>query len=271
MIDPQQRIKQLSPSGLKLLAQRLKKRDAGPILPRVVPAPAERYEPFPLTEVQQAYWVGRTDLFDLGNVASHAYLEIETGPLDPARFERALRKLIARHEMLRAIVLADGRQQILAEVSPYEVEIHDLRDLSTADAVARLAALRARMSHQVLPPDRWPLFEICHSLLPGGRGLLHLSFDILIGDIWSFQLLRRELDRFYLEPDLELPPLELSFRDYVLAQLAFERTPAFARALAYWHEQLADLPPAPELPVETARGTPARPQFRRRRATLASE
>jgi epothilone synthetase B len=271
MIDSQQRIKNLSPSALKLLAQRLGKRDAGPLLPRLVPAPGERHEPFPLTDVQQAYWVGRTDLFDLGNVASHAYLEIETGPLDAARFERALRRLIDRHEMLRAVILADGRQQILAQVPPYEVEIHDLRGLSTADAVTRLADLRARMSHQVLPPDRWPLFEICHSLLPGGRGLLHLSFDILIGDIWSFQLLRRELDQFYRLPDLDLPPLDLSFRDYVLAQLAFERTPAFARALAYWHEQLTDLPPAPELPVDTARGMPERPEFRRRRAALGRQ
>ncbi|MBW8879725.1 MAG: AMP-binding protein, partial [Acidobacteria bacterium] len=40
---------------------------------RLVPSPASRYEPFPLNDVQHAYWVGRTGAFDLGNVAAHGY------------------------------------------------------------------------------------------------------------------------------------------------------------------------------------------------------
>ena len=31
--------------------------------------PAARHEPFPLTDIQQAYWVGRSDAFELGNVS----------------------------------------------------------------------------------------------------------------------------------------------------------------------------------------------------------
>jgi epothilone synthetase B len=268
MVSLQEKIKDLSPERLKLLAQRLRGQEAQAEKLRVVPAPEERHLPFPLTEVQQAYWVGRTDLFDLGGVASHAYVEYTMGDLDVARLDRALRRLIDRHEMLRAVVLTDARQQILAQVPPYQTGVLDLRHRDAAEAAELLGALRARMSRQVRPADVWPLFEIHVTLLPQSRSLLHLSFDILIGDIWSFQTLQRDLERFYHQPDLELPPLELSFRDYVLAQAAFAATPAYRRSLDYWRERLPDLPPAPGLPLARNPSTLGAPRFRRRRASL---
>ncbi|MGC7260175.1 hypothetical protein RBA10_22565, partial [Mycobacteroides abscessus subsp. abscessus] len=45
-------------------------------LPVVRPDPAGRYEPFPLTDVQQAYWLGRT-ASTLGGVATHFYTELD--------------------------------------------------------------------------------------------------------------------------------------------------------------------------------------------------
>ena len=41
-------------------------------LPRVIPDPKVRYDPFPATDIQQAYLVGRTDAFGLGNVSCQA-------------------------------------------------------------------------------------------------------------------------------------------------------------------------------------------------------
>ena len=268
MVNPSERIKELSPDRLKLLARRLRKAEPRPDRLEVVPAPQDRHLPFPLTDVQQAYWVGRTELFDLGGVASHAYVEYDMGEMDVARLDSALQRVVERHEMLRAIVTADGTQRILAQVPPFRAGVLDLREQQAAPAEQALAALRGRMSHQVMPADTWPLFEVHVTLLPGRRSLLHLSFDILIGDIWSFQVLRRDLERFYLDPALELPPLELSFRDYVLAQVAFERSPAFQRSLAYWRQRLPDLPPAPELPLARDPARLGRPRFRRRRAML---
>ncbi|MEO0688242.1 MAG: phosphopantetheine-binding protein, partial [Cyanobacteria bacterium J06649_11] len=49
-------------------------------LPKLVPDLNQRYEPFPLTDIQQAYWIGRNQAFDLGNVSTHGYREIETFP-----------------------------------------------------------------------------------------------------------------------------------------------------------------------------------------------
>jgi amino acid adenylation domain-containing protein len=240
-------------------------------LPELVPDPAGRHQPFPLTDLQEAYWIGRGGSFEIGNVATHFYQEVDVERLDVARFERAWRRLVARHDMLRAIVLPDGRQQILPQVPPYDVAVLDVRGDAAAAAEERLLAVRERMSHQVLPADRWPLFDIRVSLLAGGPARLHLSIDLLIGDAWSWRLLIRELELVLADEDAELPPLELSYRDYVLAAAAIEGTPLHARSLDYWMGRLAALPPGPELPLAKNPAAIERPRFVRRRRVLEPE
>ncbi|HVT61657.1 MAG TPA: amino acid adenylation domain-containing protein [Thermoanaerobaculia bacterium] len=235
-----------------------------PALPPLVPDLAGHGEPFPLTDVQQAYWIGRSGAFELGEVATHVYMEIDTLDLDLDRLAAAWRRLIDRHDMLRAVVLPDGSQQILARVPPYEIEVCELAGRAPQAAEAELAALRLRMSHQVLPADRWPLFEVRASRRGEGRIRFHISFDFLIGDAWSWQILLRELAQLYRDPLADLPPLAISFRDYVLAALELERSPAFTRALAYWRGRLEDLPPAPELPLAMSPAALGRPRFVRR-------
>src|SRR6185436_20391332 len=85
------------------------------VLPEIVPDPARRHLPFPLTDVQQAYLIGRGDAFALGQVSTHAYAEVDARGIDLARLTHAYRTLIARHDMLRAVVHPDGRQEILRE------------------------------------------------------------------------------------------------------------------------------------------------------------
>ncbi|MFC7556730.1 hypothetical protein ACFQU7_37720 [Pseudoroseomonas wenyumeiae] len=78
----------------------------------MTPDPAARHEPFPLTEIQQAYWLGRDTGFELGNVATHGYLEADCLGLDLPRFEQAWQRLVERHDMLRMVVLPGGMQQV---------------------------------------------------------------------------------------------------------------------------------------------------------------
>jgi amino acid adenylation domain-containing protein/non-ribosomal peptide synthase protein (TIGR01720 family) len=244
-------------------------------LPALVPDPRRAHEPFPLTDVQQAYWIGRGGL-ELGNVATHYYLEIELAGFDLGRFNRVLAGTIDRHPMLRAVVLADGRQQVLPAVPPYRIAVVDLRAAGAAAAPA-LAELRARMSHQVRPSDRWPLFEFVASLPAAGRTRLHVSFDFLLGDAWSVQLLLAELVRAYRRAaapggavDPEPAPLAVTFRDYVLAERRIEEGELFARSLDYWRGRLADLPGAPELPLSKTLAAIDRPRFVRRGGGLAA-
>jgi yersiniabactin nonribosomal peptide synthetase len=233
---------------------------AAEVLPQIVPDPASRHLPFGLTDVQQAYLIGRGDVFALGQVSTHAYAEVD-GRIDLDRLTRAYRFLIARHDMLRAIVHPDGRQQILESVPSYQIATLDLRGRPEDEVAAALAEIRSKMSHQVLQSDRWPLYELRASLLDGGRTRLHFSFDFLVGDAWSLQVLLPELSLAYAGREAELAPLTLSFRDYVVALAQLEESAAYQRAVDYWMARLDGFPPAPELPLAMSPEAVRRPTF----------
>ncbi|NEQ24794.1 MAG: non-ribosomal peptide synthetase, partial [Microcoleus sp. SIO2G3] len=240
-------------------------------LPIIVPDKEGRYKPFALTDVQQAYWIGRNGTYELSNVATHGYQEIDCFELDLPQFNLAWQRLIDQHDMLRAVFLPDGRQQILQQVPLYHIEVLDLRGEDPAAVASHLAAVRDRMSHQVLPADKWPLFEIRASRLDEKRIRLHISLDLLIGDAWSFIILSRTLFQLYHNPQTTLVPLEISFRDYVLAEERLRETPFYQRSLDYWRNRLPDLPPAPELPLARNPRTLTQPRFVRRQARLEPE
>ncbi|MGW0927309.1 amino acid adenylation domain-containing protein [Streptomyces sp. NPDC002644] len=246
--------------GALIVTERTEGRGEFGGLPAIVPDPDARFEPFPLTESQQALWIGRGGLVDLGNVGCHGYFEWESESLDVLRFEAAWRRLVERHDALRTRVLPDGTQQVYEEIPPYHIPVTDLGGLDPAAREAELAALRERLSHQVLDADAWPLFDVRISLLGGGRARVHLCLDFLVADAWSyFQVLVPDLVAYYTEPGAELPPLELTFRDYVLAVAdSLRDSELYRRSEWYWRDRLATLPPAPQLPERLA-DAPARP------------
>ncbi len=240
----------------------------GAALPPVVPDPASRFLPFPLNEVQQAYWLGRKAVFELGNVSTHTYVEFESPALDLKRFGRAVDRLVERHDMLRAVLTSDGMQRILERVPSYLIGVLDLRSLSPEQAAPALQELRTWMAHHVLPVEVWPLFMVRVSLLPEGRTRLHVSRDALVFDARSTAIVFQELIEFYSDPDLRRPPLELSFRDYVSGLVELEKSDAYREAWQYWLRRLDTLPPGPDLPVRQESAKLDRPRFSGRRNGL---
>ena len=244
---------------------------ASSLLP-LEPDSKQRYEPFPTTDVQQAYWVGRHTAFEIGNVGNHGYIEVEATDLDLDRFKRALQRLIERHDMLRAVLLPDGQQQILEQVPPFEIKIADLRGQDREAQVSRLEQMRQTLDHQVLPVEQWPAFELWVSRLDERQVRLHLSIESLFVDAWSMNTLIHEFIRLYHEPDLALPSPTLSFRDYVLAEASLHTGAQYQRAQEYWLARLSSLPPAPDLPLlSESERTFQQPQFVHREARLERE
>ena len=228
-------------------------------VPQAVPAWDELHEPFPLAEIQQAQWLGRLGSVEGGNVAAHVYWEVETGEVDLARLTATWEQVMQRHAMLRAVVDNDGRQRILENPGPYEIAVTDLRGRPADEAERVLAELRETLSNQMRPADQWPLFDIRATLLPDGRTRLHLGFDLMIADIGSIRLISRDWRRIYSDVG-GLRPLDLSYRDYVLATEEVRRTPLYDTSLAYWRERIAELPPRPDLPLAVAPASVTKPE-----------
>lgn len=231
-------------------------------LGQIAADPAGRYEPFPLTDVQAAYLLGRRDFFAYGGVACHAYGELRLPTVDPPRLEAAWRALIRRHDMLRAVIDVDGFQRVLPDTPDYHIAVADLRGASDARVEMAIQSVREELDHRIHAPELWPLFEL-RVTLAADRAVLHLSIDFLIADYVSIYLILDELRHLYTEPTRVLPPLEITFRDYLLAERRLRGTSRYQRDREYWWARIDALPPAPELPVLARAATERDVRFRR--------
>lgn len=233
---------------------------------RLVPEPDSAHQPFPLTDIQGAYLVGRGSAYGYGGVACHVYTELAyPADTEPARLNEAWWSLVERHDMLRAVVHPDGFQEVLPSIPETPIPVEDMRGLAAADVERRVAGVRDELAARVPPTDRPPLFELrmtrCDDAL-----LLHLSIDQLIVDYASLLIVLAELEDVY--HGRALPPLNARFRDYVLARRRQTLTSEYNRHRDYWLRRLPDLPGPPELPLADGAGVPG--PFRRYETVLSA-
>lgn len=232
------------------------------VYPKVEPDMQNIGLPFPLTEIQTAYLMGRNELFEMGGVSTHGYSEFETR-LDMKRFGESLKKLIARHPMMRAIVLPDGRQQILTDVPDYVIDIKDISKLSAEEQEQCILEERNRMSHYIFKTDVWPLFEFKAFKISEEIHYLFIGFDLLIADGASMLMLGRELIEFYNNSELDLPKLEFTFRDYMLTYSELKNSDTYKLDKEYWMSKLDEFPSSPALPMRRDPSAVSKPHFKR--------
>jgi hypothetical protein len=227
------RIEALSPAQRDFLLARLTSASCpaadGPLPIAIEPATGDRYEPFALTEMQRAYWVGRRGHFELGATATNVFSEYEiglgTGDL-PERLNAALRRLIEHHAMLRGVILDDGQQCVAPTTNTFEVTCLDLRDHDPTARGATLSEYRERLSFGGASIERWPLFDVALFRLGSDEYRLMLRLDALIADGYSRTLLVEQLCRCLLDREAALPESSWSYRDIVAST---ERAASAAR------------------------------------------
>jgi len=228
---------------------------AAPAGHRSLETAADPYAPFEMLPVQQAYWIGRRSDLQLGGLAPHVYLELEAEEFDLSRAEAAWNALVRRHAALRTVFADDALQHVLREVPDVRFETFDLRGKGTDEAEAVRASVRSRMSHEVFSPAIWPLFS--HAVtIDDQRTRWHLSMDLLLGDAWSMIILAREFAELYRDPDAALPPLGLTFKDWVAHRSNDAVSAAAETARDYWRRCIPLLPRAPALPVRELGSAP---------------
>lgn len=261
------------------LATRTVTRPSGSSLPMVTPDPRARFEPFPLTDQQQAYVIGRADHFSSGSIACHTYMEFDTveragatAPFEVGQFARAWERLVDRHDALRLTIDPDALTQRVVPASPRPpVTVEDLRDLPADRIRHALEAIRERLSHRVADLTDPPLYDVVVVRLPDGHHRVCIGLDGLVADLAGTGILYSELGHFYEDPDGHLPSLDLTFRDYVLAERRAVETPEHERSRRYWWDRLDRFSGPPELPLAVAPENLTSPRFVPRPSVVEAE
>lgn len=237
----------------------------------IQPDPARRHEPFPFSDLQTAFYMADDPYMEF-HVRPHYYCEQDWATIDVERYERALNKALQRHRGEIVLITGDRQLSVLHDVPYVKCKINDLRQLSTEEATAELLRIRERFSREELPLDRWPWFDLQVSLWREEnceRARLHSNQNNFYTDGFGATVLQNEIDRYYEDPTLELPPLSLSFRDAVLGLQALAESEAGRRAQKYWLDRLPELPEPPPLPQTNAERR-ARSRLRRRDNALSA-
>lgn len=233
------------------------------------PDEKNQYVEFPLTDVQKAYWIGRSGLYDLGGVSTHCYYELDCENLDIDKAETAWNKLIKRHAMMRAIVQDNGNQRVLEKVPFYRFESMDICDRNPEYQSQSLMKRRENMSHQVIEADQWPLFDIKATRFDNNKVRLHISFDNLIFDGWSMFSLLEEWSQLYRGDNRETK-FSFTFRDYVNNLERCWSEEEREKDKQYWENRIFDISLAPKLPLRISEKEIKEQKFVRREKWLSA-
>lgn len=227
------------------------------------PADAADFEPFDLTDVQYAYWIGRGRAQRLGSVGCHGYVEIEAGAVDVPRLEASWGAVLRAHPMLRACYTRDGQQRVLPEPRDTAVVLHDLSGLDERGQQAELLDLRDSLSHRLLDIESGQVCCLQVSRLNQDRAILHFDIDLLVCDVRSFQIILRDLAHHYLTGQPPEVDPSWSFATY-LKRKEHRDVTRREHDKEYWRSRIHELTGGPGLPVRQGTEVAASPRFTRR-------
>ncbi|KRB71157.1 condensation domain-containing protein, partial [Noviherbaspirillum sp. Root189] len=217
----------------------------------------ERNGPLALSFSQQRLWLlaqmGEADL----TLHMPAGLRLK-GRLDMRALQRALDRLVDRHEVLRTTFdLADGvpMQHIGDAGLGFALQEQDLSDRNDA---------HAELQHLVVD-EASTRFDLRAGPLARGRlirmgaeeHVLLITMHHIVADAWSLEVLVRELGILYraFTRDREDPlvPLAVQYADYAAWQRRGLAGDAMAIQTEYWQRTLAGAPARIELPCDFPR------------------
>lgn len=208
----------------------------------------DRYSDFSLTPIQSSYVAGKTNAYEYGGIGCQIYIEANIGKINIGRLNDAWRKVVERHDMLRAVILQGGYQRVLREA-----EIPEITEKSVTESEYEneIKNIRKSMINKVYASDKWPLFDLCVVTL-NGIGTLCFSMDMLVADSVSVGIIMKEL-LHYCSGGEELAPLEITYRDYITFREKRAVTPKYVELYQkdrkYWLDRIDNMPSAPNLSV----------------------
>lgn len=234
--------------------------------PECVPDVNDRYMPYPLSDLQRGFYMA-SDAFMEFHVRPHYYIEKNIPELDVAAYEFAWNKALKRHTGEIVVVRDDGSLQVLEHPASVRCELIDLRGCSAVVVEDSLAQTRAQMMRAELPLDRWPWVDLRISLWENEQGLqgrVHYNHNNFFSDGGGTTRFLKEIDAYYRNPALELPPISLSVRDAVLTLEQLAESAAGKADRDYWEKRLPLLPSTPNLPTIPGKERRTRSRLQRR-------
>ncbi len=170
------------------------------------------------------------------------------GSLNTTFVAHAFNEIVRRHETLRTtFTLAEGQlSQVIRSVLAIEVPVTDLRQLLKSERDAEVDRLSFEEARRRFDLSVGPLFRVSLLQTENQEHVLLVTPHHSIADYISIGLISNELGALYeaysrgAEP--VLPALTIQYGDFAVWQKEQSTGAIVQKELAYWKEQLKDLP-----------------------------
>ncbi|HEX8735989.1 MAG TPA: amino acid adenylation domain-containing protein [Pyrinomonadaceae bacterium] len=186
------------------------------------------------------------------------YIANVKGSIHRNAFNKAVNRLIARHESLRTSFIefvGKPKQAIHPELS-VEVDFVDLSRLDARACAERLQEICTEVTSTPFDLSKAPLFRI--TLVASARETAIITtIHHIISDGWSIGVFQRELAALYQEElggrPAALPELRVQYADYAVWQRETLEGEELSRLKQYWRQQLEDANTVLEIPSDYPR------------------
>lgn len=170
--------------------------------------------------------------------------------LDPEAIRDAFAGLAERHEILRTTfeVGADDVRQRIGDKATFDFQSIDLTSQALDTSLDAAVEVCHDLAVQPMNILAGPLGRLAVVRLSGELSVLFLAVDHLIGDGYSLGIALQEASELYQAMrtgrSVNLPDLQVQYRDYAAWQRHWLASGAGAPQVEYWRRQLDGIPPA---------------------------
>ena len=154
-----------------------------------------------------------------------------------------------RHEALRTIFKTDADGRAIQEIlptAPVPMRAIDLTDLADADRERRVQELAGEEVRRPFDLRQGPLLRTILVRLGPAEHVLIRSVHRIVADGWSLGIMALELAALYgafsAGQPCPLPPPQIQYGDFVLAERRRLSQGALQEHLGYWIQQIAGAP-----------------------------
>lgn len=219
---------------------------------------ADRTQILPLSYAQNRLWF--IDQLGGGSVQYNTQSSfLVFGKFHLPAFEKALRRLIDRHEVLRTNFLTVNGHAHLKISEDYQLPL-SIHDLSATEAeeksknICQIIQQEARLPFNL---EQDLMLRVCVFNLSQEESLVNYTIHHIASDGWSIGIIERELKALYSAYQLNhkdpLPPLKIQYVDYATWQRNWMQGKLLQQQLSYWKQQLKDMPLKHGLPLDKIR------------------
>jgi hypothetical protein len=200
---------------------------------------------YPLSFTQE--WFCSLDQGDAGGAFGLRFIMVcplrITGPVDVAVLQGALDDVVARHELLRTLVVrdADPPYQLVRPPCPVPLEVRDLPLVTGKSRDTAAEELILEIEQGTMSAREVPMLRALLCRFDDRDSVLFLTVHHSVSDAWSMEVILRDLGAFYAARSRGIPaklPAVRQYHEYSEWQKAGAASPAEDGAPQYWLDKL---------------------------------